>query len=413
MALVETVRTRYKVDISMFEPENRAATLARHNRKPTIHLAIPALQQHNLKQPFFAGTEDVLRSIFKDLLEEQALYTAFSSFSQPKASQLPLSVRAISRDCTQYVDGDELMWASVSGYQYSPHSPHPELIKLWIRRAGKQPLSFHIAPQRHTDDDEWEDERTPEILHIFLRHAERWKNIAFELDDKLAPIYANHFADKHKPKPQQLEHLELSASSLTDVTIASSLFSSVKACAGTITKFLWGCPIGFGPSETIILPQVTVLGLDVHSLGDAFSCLKKLRMPRLEELKICFTGDRGFDFWSDLDPTGVTALLRSHALSEALRHLARMPTKLYIEDDEIDAEDVKTLIRLANANGIMTLALLVPEPEIVTKQCEELIAENPTFWDKVWQGASGQGLPYIKGYRVMDDDGSVEIDLFR
>lgn len=398
MSLAETVRPRYPVGMSMFEPANMVSTLARHNIKPSMHLAVPALQKHNLKKGA-VKQEDVLRSvIFKGLLEEQALYTAFSSFCQPKSTLLPLSVRGVCRDYAQYVDADPTIWSSVSGMQHSPNCPHPELIKLWIRRAGTLPLSFHIAlRQHHTDREQWEDEKTLEILGIFLRHAERWENIAFELDDNQARTYVNYFADERKPRPRQLKHLELSAAHLTDMDVANSLFDSVKNHGDTVTKFFWGCPAGFTPSATITLSRVTVLCMDMYRLDDGLDCLSMLRMPALEELRICFIGDRGFNRWSDLGS-------KPHPLTKALRKLARMPTRLYIQDDEMDSEDVNTLIRLMKENGIMTLGLLVPEPEMV---CKELIAENATFIGRLMQG-----IPHIRECRVMrDDDGSIEIDL--
>lgn len=364
----------------MFEPANLATTLARHDANPSIHLAIPALQHYNLSKKILQ-CEDVMRSIvFKGLLEEQALYTLFSSFCQPKSTLLPLSVRGVCRNFAEYVDADPTIWASVSGTQHSPNSPHPELIRLWIKRAGTLPLSFHIAPRRYSNgrEEELEDEKTQEILEIFLRHAERWKNIAFELDGQMARTYVSHLTNDLKPKPKQLEHLELSATRLSGMDVAFDLFNSVELSAGTVTKFFWGCPMGFRPGGTIALPRVTVLGLDVDLLGDALACMSKLRMPVLEELKICFTGNRGFEHWAD----------HTRRLSRALRKLARMPSKLYIQDDEMDAEDVKTLIRLAKENEIMTLGLLTPEPEMVTTQCEGLVGRNATFLARLWNPLS-------------------------
>jgi hypothetical protein len=233
---------------------------------------------------------------------------------------------------------------------------------------------------------------TPTILRIFLQHAPRWKDIAFDLDDVLAPIYLDRLTSRVKPKPQQVENLELLASRITDMEVARKLFGTVETYAETVSKFLWGCPKGFTPPATITLPHVKVLGLDVESLDDACRCLENLRLANVEELKICFTGERGFYFWSDA----------RQPFTAALRKLPRVPRKLSIQDDEINSEDVLTLIRSAKALGITALALTVPNPDIIVTRCRDCLDKH--FWDV--------HLPHIRSCRVVtDDDGSVEIIL--
>ncbi|TEB35521.1 hypothetical protein FA13DRAFT_1788146 [Coprinellus micaceus] len=371
MALADTVRMRHPVDVSMFEVNNLKATLDRHTAKPSIHLAIPSIQQYNLTRTILGHPEDILRSIFEHAVEEDALYTAFSSFSQPRPDLAPLSVRSTSRQCAQYADAEPCLWSSLSGVQHSPNSPHPSLIRLWIKRAGPtRPLSFHIAPREHYAY--WEDEMTPTILRIFLQHAPRWKDIAFDLDDVLAPIYLDRLTSRVKPKPQQVENLELLASRITDMEVARRLFGTVETYAETVSKFLWGCPKGFTPPATITLPHVKVLGLDVESLDDACRAGFTFGQTRASPSPLRFASYLGY------------------------------PETLSIQDDEINSEDVLTLIRSAKALGITALALTVPNPDIIVTRCRDCLDKH--FWDV--------HLPHIRSCRVVtDDDGSVEIIL--
>ncbi|KAF5333326.1 hypothetical protein D9611_002311 [Ephemerocybe angulata] len=297
---------------TMFNPENLEATLARHATKPSIHLTVPRLRYFNHTRPFIRLTEDVVRNIFEYVVDGDVMYTAFASFSRPHPRAAPLSIWGISRQCAQWAEAEKGIWAAVSGMQHQPNSPHVELVKRWIQRADPRtprtiqegegplrPLSFHIAPPNYeawgyTDEElgDFEDEMTPRILRVFMQHAPRWLDIAFDLDDTLADVYLGLIGTTSNA-PGQVRHLELLANKVSTLRAADEIFKTIELFSGTVTKVMWSGPQDFVSSlvtQPISLPQVEVLGMDVCNPKEIYECLQKLRVPKLVELKICFCG---------------------------------------------------------------------------------------------------------------------------
>ncbi|RXW25774.1 hypothetical protein EST38_g100 [Candolleomyces aberdarensis] len=325
--------------------------------KPTIHVAIPRLRSRNLEQPLLRDLPaEVMLNIFKHAVEvDSEVHTAFSSFIRPRPSSTPLSLLAISKRCNEYAADQTELWTTVSGTQHEPNVPHPELIKLWIQRAGDiRRLNFHISPREYKCPDGVPDEFTERNLRMFMQHAPRWHHIAFELNDAMAQVYLKHLLDESKPKPGAVDCVELLAGSISSHDTARNLFSSIALYSSTVTELHWAGPRNFSPPEdaSLKMERLTIFSVDAHNMTELVQCLDALDAPELEELWVCISiQDPGRD--------GVRWSSAVSIFCEALHRLATLPEVLLIQDDDIErVETVTALQTLGSKIGLSRLSIV-------------------------------------------------------
>lgn len=352
------------------------------DHKPTIHAAIPRLRHHNLEQPLLRDLpQEVMLNIFKHAVEADCeVHTAFASFVRPHPLSAPLSLRAISKRCSEYAASQTELWTTVSGAQHEPNVPHPELIKLWIERAGdSRKLNFHISPRQFKWSNDLQDEFTERNLRMFMQYAPRWHHVAFELDDALAQIYLQHLLDESNPQPGSVGCVELLAGTVSNHDTARHLFSSIALYSSTVTELHWAGPRNFTPPASmehckLRMEQLTIFSMDAHNMVELVQCLDALDAPSLVELWLCISV-------RDPDRDGIRWSSDVAMFREALHRLASLPEVILIQDDTIEqGTTVKALHALGSEIGLSRLTLFSGNLKKTVSDLEEHGDENSAVY---------------------------------
>ncbi|KAJ2916518.1 hypothetical protein MD484_g3932, partial [Candolleomyces efflorescens] len=356
--------------------------------KPTIYVAIRRLRLRNhtkSQKPLslLGLPHEVALAIFKHIFEaDSEVHTAFSSFIRPRPTSAPLSLLGISKRCHEYAEGQTELWTNVSGTQHEPNVPHPELIKLWIQRAGDtRKLNFHISPRQYKCPDDLHDEFTEQNLRMFMQHAPRWHHIAFELNDAMAQVYLHHLLDELEPKPREVERVELLAGSVSSQDTARHLFSSIALYSSTVTELHWAGPRGFSPpasleDDKLKMERLTTFSVDAHNMTELVQCLDVLDAPKLEELWVCVSVQHP-------DRDGVRWTPAVSIFSDALHRLAILPKVLVIQDDDIErVETVTGLQMLGSQIGLSRLSIFSINLKKIAGDLEEHIHDEFRFHEE-------------------------------
>lgn len=330
---------------------------------------------------------EILMEIFRFCLPEE-------TFIAPNRRTAPLLLCLVCWHWRQIALSVPTLWSSLlvqAGYRIG--TPSLSVIKFWIGRTGKVPLSLAISQTTRPDDEQYE--YTESVLRLFVPLLPRWKAVQFRFESE-QPQHA--LLESLRPTGVNapiLEFVSLEIHKWADVDLRE-LFTKLFQLSPNLRRFTWNREPRQSTFQGILWQQLTHVDI-THWLSPP-ECLDILdQCENVEELSInglvwrvsvswpetkvlsrlrCFTLCSQFDMSPIFD----------HLTLPALRELRIEPNIDRKDGERLGWESLRRLLDRSSCDleKFVVVDLKLPESEI-----QDLMSlPFPSSLKELWLGVS-------------------------
>jgi hypothetical protein len=120
--------------------------------------------------------------------------SADSQFVSPSSEESPLTLLRVCRRWKDIALTSPELWTSLDASATRFYPSYTAMVDLWLRRSRNRPLNLHLGLESTLTEQGFipcvPDEHAASLLHIFLSHMARWRDVHFRWDaPELPPIF--------------------------------------------------------------------------------------------------------------------------------------------------------------------------------------------------------------------------------